>query len=92
MYEKINKAVAIKITYEAIAFIVSIMSVLSVSVPEKAAATFPMTRDMEGRIIPAIIAENVPKNNKTLSQPVMYLKNIKNEMDCGCSSSSALFG
>ena len=40
---------------------------LGVFPPENATATFPITRETEGKIAPAIMAEEVPTTSKILS-------------------------
>jgi hypothetical protein len=57
----------ISITYVTIRFISLIKVDEPPSLPVKAAATFPITRDIIGRIAPAKIAENNPANSKNLS-------------------------
>ena len=53
------------------------------SPPENAYATLAMIREIDGRIMPARIAENVPTTKSSLSKPFMYLKNVKKPMLSG---------
>lgn len=50
-----------------------------------AAATLAMITEIDGRIMPASMAETVPTMKSTLSVIVMYLKNVKNPMLSGAS-------
>ena len=44
--------------------------------PEKVIAMFPIKIEIDGRIIPASIAEVVPPNSKTLSNRDRFLKSL----------------
>ena len=51
--------------------------------PEKAYATLAIINEIDGKIIPATIAEIVPTPNNTFSNVLMYLKNLKKLMLSG---------
>lgn len=57
--------------------------------PENATATFPMIKEIEGRMAPAIIAADVPTPNSILSVVERKLKNLKNDIYLGCLDSLA---
>jgi len=46
--------------------------------PLNAAATLPITRDIEGRIAPAKTDAKVPNPSNSLSENVRYVKNLVN--------------
>ena len=55
--------------------------------PVKAVATFPMMRETEGRIAPAIIADSMPMESRILSYAVMNVKNFVMLTAAGSASS-----
>ena len=59
------------------------MLMFSLESSVKAAATVAMIIAIEGRIIPAIIADSVPTTKSSLSVTVMYRKKVKNPMLSG---------
>ena len=58
--------------------IVRRMSVLTLTFPLNAAATLPIIREMEGRMVPARTEQIVPTTRRTLSVVPMYEKNFVN--------------
>ena len=56
------------------------------SPPEKALATFPMIRLIDGRIAPARTADSEPMNNKSLSYELMNVKNFRRPICSGAGS------
>ena len=56
------------------------------SPPEKAVATFPMIRLTDGRIAPARTADSEPTNSRSLSYPLMYVKNFRRPIYSGAGS------
>jgi hypothetical protein len=55
---------------------------------ENAYATFAIISEIDGRIMPAKTAENVPITKSILSNRVMYLKKVKNPILSGGWSST----
>ena len=90
-YEKTKSTVAIIMTYDAIKDMFEMMSVppLSLEPPdEKALATLPMIRLIEGRIAPAITALKDPMNSKSLLYSVKCSKNLRRLIDSGAGSAA----
>jgi hypothetical protein len=74
MYEKMKRSIAIIITIAAIVLIVPIMfSGVEPPVSVKAAATWPMTSEIEGKIPPASTAAAVPPMSRNQSKVVRKL-------------------
>jgi len=48
--------------------------------PEKATATFPITKEMDGTMAPAMIEADVPITNRILSVKERKLKNFRKEI------------
>lgn len=68
-YEKMNRQVAMRITYDAMKFISEIRSPPPPPPPPgvKALATFPIIREIEGRMAPASSEDMVPAMSRHLS-------------------------
>lgn len=82
MYENTNRHKAIRATIEAMTVIVCRMFVFPSSgdvssLPLNAAATFPITSEIEGRIAPARTEARVPKPSRHLSSVLRYIKNLE---------------
>ena len=70
MYAKIKRLSAMRLTIAAIIVIVCsnpLLSELDASLPLNAAATLPITSEIEGRMAPARTEASVPKNSRILS-------------------------
>jgi len=75
MYENTKRDKAISITMLAITLMaLRILGLFELPFPVNATATFPITREIEGRIAPASMAEAVPAYSSTLSVVVRYVK------------------
>ena len=84
-YEKTKSEVAIRMTYEEMNDMLEMISPPLES-PVKAVATFPMIRETEGRMAPAIIADSMPMESRILSYAVMNVKNFVMLTAAGASS------
>ena len=92
MYAKINKLSAMRLTTAAMMVIVCsrpLLSELEFSLPLKAAATLPITNEIEGSMAPARTAASVPKVSNILSSSVRYVKNLTNGIYLGPSSTGS---
>lgn len=58
----------------------------------KAWATFAIINEIEGRIMPAKMAEKVPITKRVFSKVPMYRKKVKKPMLCGSSALSISIG
>ena len=77
MYAHTNRVNAIRLTIAAMTVIVCrILSFEVDSLPLKAAATLPITKEIDGNIAPAATAAKVPIPNSNLSVKVRYEKNL----------------
>ena len=86
MYEKVNRPTAMIITYDAIKFMLPLTPLEEP--PEKACATLAIMSEIEGRIMPASMAETVPIPKSVFSNGPMYLKNVMKAILSGASSLS----
>jgi hypothetical protein len=79
MYANMKRSSAIMPTTAAmIVIIYKISALFPLLLPLKATATFPMTREIEGKMAPASTEAKVPNEIRNLSCVVRYEKNFTN--------------